>query len=387
MKNELLYENQTDFTDAQGNSGNVTSITPGVAYVIEEDKTGFNKTYDDLIVTYKVTDTSTAIKIYNTNSVKTNLKEVIVGKQSVPVSSLTSTYRFQKTGITKVIYRYSSLSQIPDSAFTGCVNISIVKIPESVTRICQHAFNGCSGLKRVKFPSKLERLDGNAFINCTSLYGTVTVPSTVTTVGTFAFGYCSGITDLIFESTATIPNLAFSWSGKASLGTLYIGGSVGAPDYNGGHPARYKKVIIKGSVNAGDQGRQYISSSTSKVQEIRVGGDMNGTHTAQNIVLGSGACVKFCELMGKFTGQIKFVQNNNTLSSSGAIMHLGNTEIAGTPTLAQASLARLRKIYVGPGESQEGDQEVLDKYLANSAWASYSSKLDLWYNYTGEYKE
>lgn len=44
-------------------------------------------------------------------------------------------------------------------------------------------------------------------------------------------------------------------------------------------------------------------------------------------------------------------------------------------------------IYVGDGTSQAADQAVLDMYLADSSWASYSSKLDLWYNYTGEYKD
>ena len=34
MKHELLYETQSDFTAAQGNSGNVTSVTPGVAYIL-----------------------------------------------------------------------------------------------------------------------------------------------------------------------------------------------------------------------------------------------------------------------------------------------------------------------------------------------------------------
>ena len=35
MKHELLYETQAQFNTAQGNSGNVTSVTPGVAYIKE----------------------------------------------------------------------------------------------------------------------------------------------------------------------------------------------------------------------------------------------------------------------------------------------------------------------------------------------------------------
>lgn len=386
MVNQLLYETASAFTDKEGNSGNVTSIKPGVAYVLENDNVGYNKTYDTLTVVYRVTDISTAVKLYNSNNVKTNLKEVYIDKTLVQPSALTSTYRFEKAGLHKVLYRYSSITSIPDSAFTECTSITRVKMPNSITIVGKHSFRNCSSLKKINLHSKLVKLDDYAFQYCTSLSGTVTVPASVTYVGTFLFGYCSNITDLIFETTATVGNLAFSWSGKSSLGTLYIGGDLGAPDYNGGHPARYKRVIIKGNVNMGTSARQYISSSTSKVQELRVGGNLNGTNSTQNIVLGSGACVKFCELMGSFTGVAKLVQNNNTLAS-GAILHLGNTEIAGTPTLAQASLSKFTKIYVGPGESQEGDEAVLAKYTADSAWSSYTNKLDIWYNYTGPYKE
>lgn len=45
------------------------------------------------------------------------------------------------------------------------------------------------------------------------------------------------------------------------------------------------------------------------------------------------------------------------------------------------------KIYVGDGSSQAHDQEVLNAYLQDSTWAAYSNKLDLWYNYHGEYRQ
>ena len=67
-------------------------------------------------------------------------------------------------------------------------------------------------------------------------------------------------------------------------------------------------------------------------------------------------------------------------------MHLGYNGVAGTVAALHPEYTRLTKIYVGDGTSQAGDQAVLDQYLADSGWAQYSSKLDLWYNYTGEYK-
>ena len=75
---------------------------------------------------------------------------------------------------------------------------------------------------------------------------------------------------------------------------------------------------------------------------------------------------------------------------SGCIYHLGyNGVVTATPAyLTRGNNAGITKIYVGDGSSQAADQAVLDQYLADSDWAAYASKLDLWYNYvqsSGEY--
>ncbi|MBR6270160.1 MAG: hypothetical protein IKR30_06300, partial [Bacteroidales bacterium] len=60
---------------------------------------------------------------------------------------------------------------------------------------------------------------------------------------------------------------------------------------------------------------------------------------------------------------------------------------AGTPAQFQVQDNALSKIFVGDGSSQAADQAILSLYLADPDWAAYSSKLDLWYNYNGQYKE
>ena len=66
------------------------------------------------------------------------------------------------------------------------------------------------------------------------------------------------------------------------------------------------------------------------------------------------------------------------------ILHLGYNGIAGTP--AQLINGSVAIIYVGSGESQAADLAVLNRYLADPDWTQYASKLDIWYNYNGEYK-
>ena len=98
--------------------------------------------------------------------------------------------------------------------------------------------------------------------------------------------------------------------------------------------------------------------------------------------------LKFFELMGTINETFAGVATSNeTLNSSGCIYHLGYNGIACTPTQANAGYNRLITIYVGDGSSEEADRAVLNQYLANSDWTQYAGKLDIWYNYQGEYRQ
>lgn len=66
---------------------------------------------------------------------------------------------------------------------------------------------------------------------------------------------------------------------------------------------------------------------------------------------------------------------------SGVIVHLSYAGIAASPALVASSMSKVTKIYVGPGESESGDQAILDQYLEDTDWAEYSAKLDTWWNY------
>jgi len=68
--------------------------------------------------------------------------------------------------------------------------------------------------------------------------------------------------------------------------------------------------------------------------------------------------------------------------SSNTIVHLSYDGLACTiPNYVGAHHSRVKKIYVGDGSSEEHDNSILALYTANSGWASYTSKLDTWYNY------
>jgi hypothetical protein len=168
MKHELLYQNQTAFEETEGNSGNVTSVTPGVANIIEGDAVHYNKTYDVLTILYNVTDTSQPTKIFTSNSVKTGLKDVIIGKRRIDASEITNEYQFTKTGINSVKYRYSNLTSVPANAFSGCTSVCNFRLPKSVNSLGGACFDN-SGIANVIIPQQITSYGAGIFRNCQSL--------------------------------------------------------------------------------------------------------------------------------------------------------------------------------------------------------------------------
>lgn len=204
---ELLYDTQAQFTQAQGNSGNVTSVTPGVAYVVENDNISFNKPNDNLIIVYNVTNTSSPTKLYHSDTVKTSLNEIIIDKVSIPASAVTNEYQFNSTGSHTVIYRYSSLTGLQQAAFKGCVDIQKVILPKSVVNCAaSEVFSGCTKLNDFVTKGNVTSFGVRFFDSCTSLE-VFHLPSSVTTIYNSAFIGCSKISKLYIDDLSTYLNI------------------------------------------------------------------------------------------------------------------------------------------------------------------------------------
>lgn len=77
-------------------------------------------------------------------------------------------------------------------AFTNCLNLTSVVIPESVTSIENMAFMGCLSLSSASLPASLRNISYMAFHDCTGL-PSVTVPDSVESVGFNAFGHVKNV--------------------------------------------------------------------------------------------------------------------------------------------------------------------------------------------------
>lgn len=100
-------------------------------------------------------------------------------------------------------------SNIADSAFWFCSNLSSVTIPDSVNSIGSMTFRGCKDLTNITIGNSVTSIKSYAFQNCTSLTS-VTIPDSVTSIGYAAFYGCISLTNLtIGNSVTSIRHLAF----------------------------------------------------------------------------------------------------------------------------------------------------------------------------------
>ena len=100
---------------------------------------------------------------------------------------------------------------IADRAFSNCINMISIDIPNSVTTIGSAAFQDCTGLTSITIPNSVTSISNSAFSGCTGLTS-ITIPNSVTSIGSSAFSNCIGLT------TFTIPNSVTSIGGSAFSG-------------------------------------------------------------------------------------------------------------------------------------------------------------------------
>ena len=105
--------------------------------------------------------------------------------------------------------------------YYGCINMTSVTIPNSVTSIGNQAFNDCWGLTSVTIPNSVTTIGAIAFGYCSGLTS-VTIPNSVTSIGKSAFYDCSGLTSVISEIENPFVFGSSAFSNIASTCTLTV---------------------------------------------------------------------------------------------------------------------------------------------------------------------
>ena len=103
--------------------------------------------------------------------------------------------------ITDVKNTYT-VTSIGNLAFSECLSLTSVDIPDSVTSIGNSAFSRCFSLTSVDIPDGVTSIGYAAFLMCYSLTS-VDIPDGVTTIGEYAFYYCTGLTSVTIPGSVT----------------------------------------------------------------------------------------------------------------------------------------------------------------------------------------
>ena len=183
----------------------------------------------------------------------------------------------------------SSVTNIGEYAFAVC-SLTSISIPSSVTNIGMHAFAGCARLTSISIPSSVTSIEMGAFSNCQSLTSIV-IPSGVTSIESGAFGGCSSLTSIVIPSTVTnIGSNAFQ-NCPASLSVYFDGTQEQWNRISGDFPSNVNRVnVFTATPNPSAGGTIAVTSETtppSRVAESDAftytpGQDVKLTATANN---------------------------------------------------------------------------------------------------------
>ncbi len=136
---------------------------------------------------------------------------------AVPVTALESDFKVEndQDGVRIVKYLGSGgevivpetlggkvVISIGEYAFSHCVSLKSIELPDTIVAIGSDAFWGCTGLTRINLPEMLLTIGPNAFWECSALEK-LTIPETVTAIGYGAFARCDLLTSLVLPPQLT----------------------------------------------------------------------------------------------------------------------------------------------------------------------------------------
>lgn len=96
----------------------------------------------------------------------------------------------------KTISIPNSVTEIKEQAFRGCISLKDIILPNSVTKIGRESFRGCVDLENISIPNNVAEIGSGAFFQCKSLKS-ISIPDKVTEIdGTFF--ECEKLTSVTF---------------------------------------------------------------------------------------------------------------------------------------------------------------------------------------------
>lgn len=281
---------------------------------------------------------------------------------------------------------------LAQACFQDASNLRYINL-DNITSFAAFCFLNCSNLSmKILFSNNLINILERSFMGTNITFNDVITCSN--TIHLSAFQNNRSISNLTLNAASV--NIRGNCGNGTGTLTVNAPNIWGQNTNNFSNEKAFEHIILNGNVSLG----AYViiaqgCFNNNCLKSISINGNLTFSGNVGVISYGGGSYVvnnlNFVELTGTYTrggytSSYFFFTDNNRSMGANCMLHLSYNGVAGIPGAIKASNSRIKKIYVGDGSSLENDQAVLDMYLADTDWATYSSKLDCWYNYTGEYK-
>lgn len=96
----------------------------------------------------------------------------------------------------------NTITDLPGLTFANCSSLESIILPNALTSIGEKAFVGCNNLKSIALPNTLQSIGGNAFANCSKLQS-LNLPASLSIIGNYAFQGCTSLIDVIIPEYVT----------------------------------------------------------------------------------------------------------------------------------------------------------------------------------------
>ena len=122
------------------------------------------------------------------------VREVIIDQQDVVYYEVDEKgkYKVDKDGNIIEYIATGDIANIGAKVFSGCINMTSINMPDTITSIGDYAFYYCKNLEQIVIPEKTKYIGEQAFLRCEKLKQ-ITIPDSVSTIGENAFSYCEGL--------------------------------------------------------------------------------------------------------------------------------------------------------------------------------------------------